>query len=166
MGMYDRAVRGAQAGAIAAGGIALSFFVLDLIRLQPLATPGALSGAVLGPAGFELNLTSMSGLLAVLSTAYRIATFTVLHFLAFALVGVLVSLLFDWKPLAGLMRLLVVAALCTGVFYGIAAVSSSVVALESVGVGAVVAVNCFAAILLVGYLHVANMPEPGDLPPA
>ncbi len=162
MGKYDRAVRGAQAGAIAAGGIALSFFVLDLIRFQPLATPGA----VLGPAGFELDLTSMSGLVAGLSTAYRIATFTVLHFLAFALVGVLASLLFDWKHLAGLKRLLAVAALCTAAFYGTVAVSSSVVALESVGPGTVVAVNLFAAILLVGYLHLANMPEPGDVPPA
>ena len=166
MGTYDRAVRGAQAGAIAAGGIALSFFVLDLIRFQPLATPGALSGAVLGPAGFELDLTSMSGLVAGLSTAYRIATFTILHFLAFALVGVLASLLFDWKHLAGLKRLLAVAALCTAAFYGTVTVSGSVVALESMGPGTVVAVNLFAAILVVGYLHLANMPEPGDVPPA
>lgn len=166
MGVYDRAVRGAKAGAIAAGAIALSFFVLDLIRLQPLATPGALSGAVFGPTGFELDLTSLSGLVAGLSTAYRIATFTALHFLAFALVGVLTSLLFDWKPLAGLKRLLAVAALCTAVFYGAAAVSSSFLTLESVGPRTVVAVNLFAAILIVGYLHLANMPEPGDLPPA
>ena len=163
MGKYDRAVRGAEAGAIAAGGVALSFFVLDLIRLQPLATPGALSGAVFGPAGFELDLTSLSGLVAGLSTAYRIATFTILHF---ALVGVLASLLFDWKYLAGLKRLLAVAALCTAAFYGTVSVSGSVVALESVGPGMVVAVNLFAAILLVGYLHLAHMPEPGDVPPA
>ena len=157
---------GPRPGGIAAGGIALSFFVLDLIRLQPLATPGALSGAVFGPAGFELDFTNMSGLVAGLSTAYRIATFTVLHFLAFALVGVLASVLFDWKHLAGLKRLLAVAALCTAAFYGTVAVSGSVVALESMGPGTVVAVNFFAAILLVGYLHLARMPEPEDVPPA
>ena len=101
-----------------------------------------------------------------LSTAYRIATFTVLHFLAFALVGVLASLLFDWKHLAGLKRLLAVTALCTAAFYGTVSVSGSVVALESVGPGIVVAVNLFSAILLVGYLHLAHMPEPGDVLPA
>ena len=94
MDTFGRAIRGAEAGAIAAAGVALSFFVLDLIQFQPLGTPGALSGAVFGPAGLEWDLTTMAGLLAGLTTAYRIATFTVVHFLSFALVGVLASLLF------------------------------------------------------------------------
>ena len=97
MSKFGRAIKGAEAGAIAAAGVALSFFVLDLIRFQPLATPGALSGAVYGPAGFEWDLTSVSGLLSGLSMAYRIASFTILHFLAFALAGVFVALRFDWK---------------------------------------------------------------------
>ena len=97
MGKYDRAVRGAEAGAIAAGGVALSFFVLDLIRFQPVGTPGALSGAVFGPGGLEWDLTTMSGFLAGLVTAYKITTFTLLHFLTFALVGVFASLAFDWS---------------------------------------------------------------------
>ena len=166
MSIYGRAVRGAEAGAIAALGVALSFFVLDLIRFQPLATPGALSGAVLGPAGFEWDFTSLSGLVAGLSTAYRIAIFTVQHFLAFALVGVLASLLFDWKHRAALKSLLAVAVLCTAAFSTTVATSGSVVALESMGPVAVVAVNLFAAILLVGYLRLADMPEPGDVPAA
>lgn len=55
--------------------------------MQPIGTPGALSGAVFGPAGLEWDFTSLSGLVAVLSTAFRIMTFTLLHFLTFALVG-------------------------------------------------------------------------------
>ena len=166
MGIFRRALRGAEAGAIAALGVALSFFVLDLIRLQPLATPGALSGAAPGPGGFELDLTSLSGLVAGLSTAFQIATFTVLHFLAFALVGVLASFLFDWRHRAGIEPLLTVAVLCTAAFFTTSAVSGSVVAFESLGPVAVVAVNLLAAILLVGYLRLADMPEPGDVPPA
>ncbi len=166
MGIFGRALRGAEAGALAALGVALSFFVLDLIRLQPLATPGALSGAAFGPAGFQWDLTSFSGLVVGLSTAFRIATFTVLHFLAFALVGVLASFLFDWKRRVGLKSLLAVAVLCTAAFSATAAVSGSVVVLESLGPVAVVAVNLFAAILLVGYLRLADMPEPEDIPPA
>ncbi len=166
MDIIGRAVRGAQAGAVAAAGIALSFFVLDLMRFQPLGTPGALSGAVLGPGGFEWDFTSTSGFIAGLSTAYRIATFTVVHFLSFALVGVLASLLFDWKHGGVLKPLLAVAVLCAAAFSATVAGSGSVVALESLGPVAVVAVSLFAAILVVGYLRLAAMPEPEDVPPA
>lgn len=166
MDKIGRAIRGAEAGAVAAAGVALTFFVLDLLRLQPLGTPGALSGAVFGPAGLEWDLTTLSGLFAGLSTAFRIATFTVVHFLAFALVGVLASLLFDWKHRAGLKPFLAVAVLCTLAFSAAVAGAGSVVALESVGPVAVVLVNLLAAILLVGYLRLAAMPEPEDVPPA
>ena len=172
MSKFDRAVKGAEAGAIAAAGVALSFFVLDLIRFQPLATPGALSGAVYGPAGFEWDFTSVSGLLAGLSVAYRIATFTILHFLAFALVGVLAALRFDWKNWGGLKPLLAVAALCTVAFTATAAFSAIVsglglvVVLQALRPVAVLGVNFLAAILLVGYLCLVHMPDPGDVPPA
>lgn len=166
MDKIGRAIRGAEAGAVAAAGVALTFFVLDLLRLQPLGTPGALSGAVFGPAGLEWDLTTLSGLFAGLSTAFRIATFTIVHFLAFALVGVLASLLFDWKHRAGLKPFLAVAVLCTLAFSAAVAGAGSVVALESVGPVAVVLVNLLAAILLVGYLRLAAMPEPEDVPPA
>ena len=162
MSKFGRAVRGAEAGAVAAAGVALSFFVFDLIQLQPLATPGALSGAVYGPAGFDWDLTSVSGLLAGLSIAYRVATFTVLHFVAFALVGVFAALNFDWKHRIGLKALLAVAILCTLAFSATAAWWGSVVALESLGPVTVAGMNLFAAILLVGFLRLANMPEPED----
>ena len=168
MGIVSRAVRGAQAGAVAAAGVALSFFVLDLIRFEPFNTPAVLSGAVFGPGGFEWfewNDPSLSGLIAGASTAFRIASFTVVHFLSFALVGVLASLLFDWKQTVILKPLLVVAALCAVAFSASVAGSGSVVALKSLGAVAVVAVSLFAALLIVGYLRLAAMPEPEDGPP-
>ena len=166
MGKFGRVVRGAEAGAIAAAGVALSFFVLDLIPFQPMGTPGALSGAVFGPAGLEWDLTTISGLVAGLVTAYRIATFTLLHFLSFALVGVLASFLFDWKHGAGFKALLAVAVLCTAALSATVAGAGSVGALESLRPVTVVAVSFFAALLLVGYLRLAAMPEPEDGPPA
>ena len=166
MSKFGRAIKGAQAGAFAAAGVALSFFVLDLIRLQPLATPGFLSGAVFGPAGLEWDLTSWSGLVAGLVMAYRITTFTLMHFLTFALVGVLASLVFDWKNKAGLKPFLAVAVLCTAAFSATAAVSGSLMALESLGPVTVVAVNLLGAIVLAGYLRLANMPDLGEAPPA
>ena len=169
MSILGRVRRGAEAGAIAAAGVALSFFVLDLIRLQPMGTLGTLSGAVLGPGGFqpfEVEVTNLSGIVGGLSAAFRIVTFTIVHFLAFALVGVFASLLFDWKQGAGLKPLVLVAVLCTLAFSAAAAGSGSVVALESVGPLAVLGVNLFAAVLLVGYLRLSAMPEPEDSPPA
>ncbi len=166
MSILGRTVRGAMAGAIAAGAVALSFFVLDLIRFQPLGTPGALSGAVFGPAGLEWDLTTISGLLAGLTTAFQIGTFTVVHFLTFALVGILASFLFDWKHGGGLKSLLAVAVLCTAAFSATVAGSSSIVALESLGPVMVGGVNLFAALLLVGYLRLAAMPEPEEGAPA
>ncbi len=166
MSKFGRAVQGAEAGAIAAAGVALLFFVLDLMRLQPLATPGALSGAVYGPAGFEWDLSSVSGLLAGLSMAYQIATFTLLHFLAFALVGVLAALRFDWKHWGGFKPVLAVAALCTMAFTATVVISATVsglglvVAFGALRPVVVVGVNLLAALLLVGYLRLANMPDP------
>lgn len=166
MSKVRRAIKGAQAGAFAAASVALSFFVLDLIRLEPLATPGFLSGAVFGPAGLEWDLTSWSGLVAGLVTAYRITTFTLLHFLTFALVGALASVSFDWKSKVGFKPLLAVAVLCTAAFSITVAVSASFVALETLGPLALVMVNLFAALVLAGYLRLASMPEPKDAPPA
>jgi len=163
---FGRAIKGAQAGACAAAAVALSFFVLDLVRLQPLATPGFLSGAVFGPAGLEWDLTSWSGFVAGLVTAYKITTFTLLHFLTFALVGVFASLAFDWKNRTAFKPLLAVAVLCTTAFAVTVAVSASFVALESLGPLTVVIVNLFAAFVLAGYLRLANMPERGDETPA
>ena len=166
MSKFGRAIKGAQAGACAAAAVALSFFVLDLVRLQPLATPGFLSGAVFGPAGLEWDLTSWSGFVAGLVTAYKITTFTLLHFLTFALVGVFASLAFDWKNKTAFKPLLAVAVLCTTAFAVTVAVSASFVALESLGPLTVVIVNLFAAFVLAGYLRLANMPEPEGEPPA
>ena len=164
MGTIGRVVRGAKAGIVAAAGVALSFFVLDLIQVQPMGTPGALSGAVFGPAGLEWDLTTMSGFVAGLVTAYRIATYTVVHFLSFALAGVLASVLFDWQHKAGLKALLAVAVLCTVAFSAAVAGTGSVVALESLGPVMVGAVSIFAALLLAGYLRLAAMPEPEEAP--
>ena len=101
MDTYRRAVSGAVAGLVAAGFVAASLFVLDLVRLQPFATPGALSGAFFGPGGYAWDFTSLSGLIAAVVVAYQIATFTMLHFLLFSLAGVLAGLLVVGAAIAG-----------------------------------------------------------------
>lgn len=161
MGLRDRAIAGAEAGAVAAAGVAFAFFLMDVIHLQPLSTPTALSGAVLGPAGFELDVSFLSGPLAVVSLGLRLAAFTLLHFLTLALVGAAAAVFLDWRSLAGSLSkgALVLGALCTAVFYGVSLISESTLALESPGFRAVVIANVFAGLLIGGFLWVSNLPD-------
>lgn len=153
MGAYRRAVWGAEAGAIAAATLEASFFVLDLVRLQPLVTPGTLAGVLPGPGGYVMDLTSFSGVADGLWAAYQIGMLTVVHFLVFGLVGVAVSLMFDWRQPFEAKRLLALAILCSLAFFATVAVSGSLVALEAVGWIPVFVTNVLAAAVLGGSLR-------------
>lgn len=153
MGAYHRAVRGAEAGAIAAGSLEVSFFLLDLIRLKPLATPVELAGVMPGPTGIVVDLTSFSGVVDALWAVYQLGTLTFVHFLAFCLVGVVVSLLFDWRQPFEAKRLVLLAVLCAGAFFATVAVVGSVLSLGSVGWLPIFAANVLAAAILGGSLR-------------
>ena len=116
----------------------------------------------MGWGGLVLDLTSLTGVFAALWATYQILTLTFMHFLAFGLVGVMASLLFDWTRPGGAARLAVVAAFCTAAFYGTVALSSSVVALDSVGAPLVVGMNLLAAVILGGSLRLVSIPKPED----
>ena len=166
MKIYERMVHGAEAGAIAAGTVMLSFFLLDLIRLEPLATPATLSGASLGPGGLALDLTSLSGVLAGMWSAYQILTLTFAHLLIFAVAGVVASLLFDWSKPRGIGRFLFVAILCAAAFFATVAVSSSTVALEALDTEWVLGVNVLAALALAASLRfIASGPRKDEPQP-
>jgi len=153
MGIYRRAVWGAEAGAIAAATLELSFFVLDLVRLEPLATPVVLSGILPGPGGVVVDLTSLSGLIDLLWGGYQLTLLTAVHFVTFGLVGAAVSLLFDWRQPFEAKRLLALATLCSAAFFGTVAVSGSLVALDTVGLLPILATNVLAAAALGGSLR-------------
>ncbi len=164
MRVYDRAVHGAEAGAIAAGAVEVSYFVLDLIRLEPFATPAVLSGASLGPGGGALDLTSLSGVFAGAWGAYQIVTFTFMHVAAFAAVGILASLLFDWSRPGRFGRLAFLALLCTAAFSGVVTVSSSMVAIDSVGSGLLLGMSLLGASILYGGLRLVSTPDVEETP--
>lgn len=161
LGAYRRAVWGAEAGAIAAGTLEASFFVLDLVRLRPLATPGALAGVLPGPGGLVLDLTSFSGVADGLWAGYQIGLLTAVHFLTFGLVGVMASLLFDWRQAFEAKRLLVLAVLCSVAFFLTVSVSGALVAIDSVGWLPVLGANFFAAAVLGGALTFVARDEAG-----
>ncbi|MBT8489137.1 MAG: hypothetical protein KJO65_09975 [Gemmatimonadetes bacterium] len=156
MRAYQRVARGAEAGAIAAATVEVSFFVLDAVRLQPMATPGVLSGASLGPGGGALDLGSLSGVLSSLWATYQVLTLTATHFVLFAAVGIAASLLFDWSKPGRLARFGFVALLCTAAFFATVAISGSSVALDEVGIGWIVAMNLLGAAALAAGLRLVS----------
>lgn len=162
MSAYRRAVWGAEAGAIAAGSLELSFFVLDLVRLEPLSTPGTLAGVLPGPGGLVVDLTSFSGIADGVWAGYQIGLLTAVHFLTFGLVGVAVSLLFDWRQPFEAKRLLALAALCSLAFFVTVAVSGSLVSIDSVGWLPVLGANFLAAAAMGGGLRLVAHDEAGD----
>jgi hypothetical protein len=79
---------GIQAGLLAGASIVVLFFLLDLVRFQPLASPLALGGRLFGPSGPALDTPVLSQLVSITMFAGSLLTLTILHFLAFSLLGV------------------------------------------------------------------------------
>jgi len=157
MGILGRAARGVEAGVIAAGAVELSFLVLDVVRLEPLATPLALAGVVPTASGVVLDPGTMSGVLAVLWGAWQLVLLTAAHLATFGAAGVACALLFDWSRPGGIARHAAVVGLCVAAFVATVALGGSLVALGSVGAGPAVAMNVLAAIILGGGLRLVSL---------
>ena len=161
MGFYARVARGAEAGAITAAAVEVSFFVLDLVRVRPLAAPDRLSGAGVSPAGLTLDLSDASGVVEALWIGYQISLLTLAHFAAFAVAGVIASFVFDWRRAGGLERYGVVASLCALALLATVLFSSSVGALGSIDVWMILGMMMIAPAILGSILRVLSMPEEG-----
>jgi hypothetical protein len=161
MRLYARVARGAEAGAVTAGAIEASFFVLDLVRLRPLATPATLSGAGVSPGNLSLDLTGASGAVDLAFAAYQIGMLTLAHLAAFALAGVVASLAFDWRRPGGLERFGVLAAICSVALLATVMVSSSLVALGAIGGWTILGMLLAAPMLMGSILRVLATPEGG-----
>lgn len=88
--MYSasRVKTGLTAGLIAGATLAGMFLILDLGRLAPLSTPVNLSASFLGPGRFSIDTPVFSELVAIIVFIANLLVFTLLHFLAFAALGV------------------------------------------------------------------------------
>ena len=159
MGIRARIARGAEAGAITAGAVEVSFFVLDLVRLRPLATPAMLSGVGLTPAGFSLELGSIPGAVDAAWAIYQISLLTLAHVLAFAAAGIVASFAFDWRRAGGLERFGILAALCSMALLATVVLSSSMGALGAVGLWTVLGMMLIAPAILGSILRVLAMPD-------
>lgn len=139
--------RGAMAGLVGAGALALWFLVVDTVRSAPFATPAFVASALLG-----LPAAEPSPILLVMYTAF--------HFVVFILIGVTVTWVLDRAriPPFFLLGLVLGFLLFDLIFYaGVLVTGANVV--NELGWPAVLAGNLIAGTALMRYLY---MTSPGE----
>ncbi|GAC1650197.1 MAG: hypothetical protein NVS4B3_08610 [Gemmatimonadaceae bacterium] len=146
---------GVMAGVLGATGVAVWFLAVDLFFGHPLATPLALGRSlfsVLGPPGSEGAATFIVG-------------YTIFHFAAFSLVGILVATVVhfaDREPsvLAGLVILFVAFEVA---FQGLSMILAHSMSLGNLGWYEVATGNLIAAVVMGVYLWRAHPALRGNL---
>jgi hypothetical protein len=140
--------RGVVAGLVGAAVMAAWFLAVDLARGVPFGTPAFVAGALLGGDG-EV-------------AAAPVALYTLIHFLAFMVVGTLLSAMLRWVPVNAPVLLGAVAGflLFDAVFYGsILATGANVV--NELGWPQVLIGNVLAGVALMLTLHGAGATATG-----
>jgi hypothetical protein len=139
---------GIVAGILGATAVALWFLGVDTLYAHPLATPAALGRGLLrlfGPPGSEGTMTF-------------VVAYTIFHYVAFILAGVLVSVIVYWarsQPtvLAGAMMLFVAFEIG---FYGLSSALQESPFLGALGWAQVATGNLVAALVMGTYMWRAH----------
>ena len=141
---------GGLAGLLAGGALMVFFFGYDVLWFRPLATPDFLSGALLG--GVEPGAETVAKLRSV-----RIAIFTVLHTVAFTLLGIVFARFFRFTELRKtlLVGVLYGLVVCTAVFAAGMQVTGTQMS-EKPGWPALLAGNLAAGVVMVVLLRRAQ----------
>ena len=137
-------MEGLGAGTLGAAGVALWFFVVDLLAGQPLYTPALLGKAMLSILGHGIE----HGVL------FNATAYTIFHVLSFMGVGCLASVLVDVTrriPQVAVGLLLFFAVFEVG-FYFVAMTLARAEILGAIAWYQILAANLLAAILMGGYL--------------
>jgi hypothetical protein len=148
MTLVTRLKIGLQAGGLAGVGVAVLYAASDVMRLAPLETVAGLAHSFLNlpvsdvPAGFDIA--------AFVTTGVGVTIYSLLHFAAFAALGVagtwMVPVRSFWRTLA---RGGVFGALaCSALFYGSRLVSGSPFAFNGLDVKGIVLVNAVAGVIM------------------
>lgn len=135
---------GIVAGVLGATAVALWFLGVDSLYATPFATPAALGRGLLrvfGPPGSEGTMT-------------YVVAYTLFHYAAFILAGLIVSIVVHWAQssptvLAGALILFVMFEIG---FYGISSALQESPFLGALGWGAVATGNLIAAIVMGTYM--------------
>lgn len=163
MRLYQRVIQGAEAGVLAGAGVVLIFLVGDVLRLAPVETPTLLAAEIFGVrvSGMESGLIASTVEMAV--TGFRLLAYTVLHFCAFALVGVAGAFILSTASL-GLSVFggaLFGGTACSAIFYGCRWVAGDApVLLDGVSPSSVILANCVAGSLIGSALYLVRRGAP------
>lgn len=152
---HSVAREGIIAGVLGATAVALWFLIIDSVYATPLATPAALGRGLLrlfGPPGGEGVVTF-------------VAAYTIFHYIAFILAGLVVSIVVHWARssptvLAGALILFVIFEIG---FYGISSALEQSPFLGALGWGAVAVGNLIAAIVMGVYMWRTHPELAGEL---
>ncbi len=149
---------GVQAGLLAAGVVATTFFVADLARLAPLATPIALSGGILGSAATTFDSPFLLSSVAIVSFGGHLAAITLVHLLSFAALGALAVLVCHacHAPLNALTAALYGLVVFSLVFYTATWLTNAASVVELPSLGSVLLVNLLAGAVMGGYCQLAS----------
>lgn len=154
MGLRERVAQGIQAGLLAGVSVAVVFFVADVVRFSPLSTPAALGQSFIGPGGTFIGLPVETRVAALVSSGIRLVSFTILHFLAFSVLGVGAAVALRGRALGAC----VVSGACYGLvacsaaFYGSVVLTGAHLVAEAPGLLAVIGANVLAGMVMGVYL--------------
>ena len=160
MRLRNRVAVGCEAGALAGASVIAVFLFRDLLAVEPFSTPGALVGRWFGPGGYEMDLSLLATVTAVVGFGFRLVAYTLFHFTAFMCLGVLATSVLrsdgSWfASLAGGAAFGVSA--CSLAYYGGAFLAEGAATAGTPGVLEVLGANLVAGIVIGGFLHVAVM---------
>jgi hypothetical protein len=149
---------GTQAGLLAGAVVATTFFLADVGRLEPLTTPMALSGRFLGATAKMLDDRILADSFAIASFGAHLAAITLVHFLAFAVLGVIAVLICHaWQiPLNAVTGALFGLVAFSLVFYVATWFTNAASPVNLPGPGTVLMVNVLAGAVMGGYCQLAS----------
>lgn len=138
-------MQGLVAGVLGAVVMAVWFLLIDIYQAAPFRTPALLANSILGVENFE-------------SRPGAIAFYTVVHFAAFMVVGVLAAAVLSWMRAAPgiLLGLVLGFILFNTVFYASVYVTGLDVVAE-LGWVEVLIGNLMSGIMVMGYLHLRGV---------
>ncbi len=158
MGLQAQAKIGVQAGLLAGTVVAATFFVADLARLVPLATPVALSCSFLGPCKMSFDTPLVVESLTIILLGSRLAALTLLHLLVFSALGAGAVALCHYSrvPLNALTGALYGLVACSVVFYTAVWFSNAATVIVLPSLGSILLVNLLAGAVMGGYFQLAS----------
>lgn len=163
MRFLRRVAAGAAAGTVAGIAVAVFYLVVGAVRLHPFVVPVTLSSELLRAGNLAATTGEAVRLASLESLGVQVVTYTVLHLLIFAVVGVAAAFILDvgsfWRSLLG--GVAYGGVVCTALLYASGWVAATPIAVHSLGLRSVLLANAMAGGVLGLALHLGHQKRLG-----